>query len=243
MPRDSQRSRVYLADGALYDFPQTDVSTQAKYLKRASEIFESKWMRDRYPSITANPPRIEFSPSKRGASAWAYTIRTGTSAVIMREYIILHELAHVIESRMPFDRKRQAHGWEFCEIYLSLVSRFMGAEAAARLKAAFKAHKARFTKPRTRTLTPEQRATMIERLAAARVKREPMPLAMRIQKSPRKYVTTPLKYGWARVWTEGSSFVAEHLAGNKQAPYAEGLFKFGDEAGLRQHLAVYGGAV
>lgn len=243
MPRDSQRTRVYKAEAVLRAFPGTDVSTPEKYSKRAAEITGSLWMKSHYPDVHNSPPRLVFSVRRTGAMAWAFEIHTSTSSWAMQEFIYLHELAHAIRSRQPGDYKTQPHGWEFCEVYLSLVSRFMGTAHADALKASFKKHRVRFSKPRTRTLTDEQRAALRDRLAAVRAQRTPMTLIERISTAPRRYVTTELRYGWARIWLDGDRFVAEHLAGNRQAPYAEGLFKFGDEAGLRMHLATYGGAL
>ncbi len=83
--------------------------------------------------------------------------------------VILHELAHV---SAPW----AGHHWPFAAAYLTLVARFLGAAERDALKAAFKAHRVRFTPPRQ--ISPERLAQLRAlgtRLAAAR-RMTPSPL-------------------------------------------------------------------
>lgn len=65
--------------------------------------------------------------------------------------VILHELAH---ASVP----KAAHHWPFAAAYLALVARFLGAAERDNLKAAFRAHKVRFTPPRQ--ISPERLAQL-----------------------------------------------------------------------------------
>jgi hypothetical protein len=92
---------------------------------------------------------------------------------------VLHELAHTITVR-EYGVYVAGHGWQFCAVYLGLVLCILGREKHDVLKAAFKAHRIRFTPPRPkRQLMSEQRTQLTERLAAAReaktAKTEPRP--------------------------------------------------------------------
>lgn len=61
-------------------------------------------------------------PTERGARSWA-----------LREFVILHELAHHLQ---PFEQQEAAHGGEFCGRYVDLVEGVIGAEAALLLRSA-----------------------------------------------------------------------------------------------------------
>ncbi|MGA1036654.1 MAG: hypothetical protein ACO3VQ_02465 [Ilumatobacteraceae bacterium] len=83
-----------------------------------------------------------------------------------QEAIVIHEVAHLLAGGTR-------HNWQFCETYLKLVRHFMGKEAHDRLKASFKQHRVKYTKPRQkRVLSPEQKAILVERAAKARAVRQ-----------------------------------------------------------------------
>lgn len=66
-------------------------------------------------------------PEYRGGTAWAF-----------RELVVLHELAHHLDPVQPDDpgaRMEPAHGPEFLERYLALVSEILGPEAGFVLRA------------------------------------------------------------------------------------------------------------
>lgn len=74
--------------------------------------------------------------------------------------VLLHEVAHVVAPRDV-----AWHGWEFAEVYLKLVQHCLGADEAKALKASFKQHHVRYTKPRAkRELTHQERALLRTRM-------------------------------------------------------------------------------
>lgn len=81
------------------------------------------------------------------------------------ELIVIHELVHVLVG----SEGGAWHNWRFCATYLDLVRHAIGKETHDELKAAFKAHRVKFTAPRAkRELTEEQRQVLRERIAKAR---------------------------------------------------------------------------
>ena len=82
-----------------------------------------------------------------------------------KEWVILHELAHVIHWRQHGGRYEAGHGWQFCDIYLQLIRYQLGPDAHAALRDAFKANRVKYTKPRKRRqLTEAQRQELRERM-------------------------------------------------------------------------------
>lgn len=138
--RDSQRRKLYTAENAAFkNFKSRDVSTHSKYVARLDAILNSKWLRERYPN-TPRKVTVEVVPQRRGASAWSYTIETGPKAMV--EWILVHELAHIVHKHShPDGSKQPGHGREYAEVYVRLVRRFLGADAYKRLREEFRRHK------------------------------------------------------------------------------------------------------
>lgn len=166
--RDSQRSKVYLAETPLHwSSPQLSDQEAWAFFRK---VQESAYVRRKY-----NPPHIHLDYGRGGGKAhrW-YQDRWGDvhhRAVTLgvwarRKSVILHELAH------HYAGLGHGHDWRFCEVYLDLVRHFLGQTEHDRLKESFKHNKVRFRKPATRTMTPEQKADATERLAAARAVRD-----------------------------------------------------------------------
>jgi hypothetical protein len=86
------------------------------------------------------------------------------------KWVVLHEMAHEVRHyRRDRFTPEAAHGWQYAATYLDLVMWFMGSEAHDKLKAAFKKHKVKFSKPRTgRLLSAEEKQVLRDRLAKAR---------------------------------------------------------------------------
>lgn len=176
--RDTQRKRVYDAENAAFpDNPKEGQPTHPAvkdvevFVKK---VWSSKRVQNAWPIATGsftNLPRVKDGRGCRKASAH------GTWAISMpmwsrREWVILHELAHIITTRENFWPKDKvaSHGWEFCEIYLKLVLYIMGREAHDALKASFKKHNVKFKKPIKRApLSPERKAELVAKLAEYRL--------------------------------------------------------------------------
>lgn len=173
--RDSQRSKVYKADHALDKFSANlpDIADIEKFVKRA---WSMQRMKDAFPrAMGGYAPSVKDGRGCRSAHGgrWSITMPKWSR----KEGIVCHELAHTIvcrEYERGPNKELAAHGWRFAETYLKVVLYCMGREAHDALKAAFKEHRVRFRPKRERApLSPEQRAVMAARLAAARLARKP----------------------------------------------------------------------
>lgn len=150
--RDVQRKRVYTAEVEAFD---TDKKTDAptlrevkaveKYVKKvfSSKRVQKEWVMARWA------PEVKDGRGRRRACAY------GGDAISIpvwarREWIILHELAHIIAIRhygaSPYIA---GHGWEFCKTYLRLVEIIMGKEAYLKLEKSFLKHGVKFIQPRS----------------------------------------------------------------------------------------------
>lgn len=179
--RDSQRSKVYKAERAIWQAhrqPLPTVRDVERYVKR---MFTMLRVRDAYPVATDTWQQLPEVRDGRGCRSARGGRNRITIPLWARDtFVVTHELAHTFCQR-EHGEKTAAHGWEYCSIYLKLVLYGMGRQAHDELKASFKAHKVRFTKPRKRQpLSPERRAQLAARLAATRVIRQPKPQRLEI---------------------------------------------------------------
>lgn len=168
--RDMQRARVYRAQLQIerhrHDRAQfPDLASVEAYIVK---VCSRKRIQDAYPrAVEVANGRLVLKDGGGTRSAYArWSFYDG--AVInlplwsRNELVILHELAHAIVA----DRhSRQAHGWEFCAGLLTLVLHVRGREEHDKLKAAFKANRVRFTKPRAKVpMSDANREAAIVRL-------------------------------------------------------------------------------
>lgn len=170
--RDVQRSKVYRAEdrwqhawvaehGPFRRFETTAEIEAWIHETSAKATFQRRWGK----SVHVNPPTVRPGYGARSA-------RGGSTSMTFplwsrNAYIVLHELAHCLESRVG--RRAQAHGWEFCDTLLELVGVVHGAEAQRTLRAEFKKSKVRVAPKRE--VTPAQRAAWATSLAAANAAR------------------------------------------------------------------------
>jgi len=145
--RDSQKSKLYKAE---------------KVLEQVSNRLETLAEIEAYINLALNR-----APIKSRYSRWTgghLMILDGRGATFARggqrivkfprwsrtQYIVLHELAHVIAQR-KYGVYIAGHGRLFCEVYLNLVRFVMGVAAHDLLKASFKEHKVKFRPKRGTT--------------------------------------------------------------------------------------------
>jgi hypothetical protein len=178
--RDSQRSKVYAAEreaGGIetYANERTPVEFTLPTV-RDLEIYVAMVMgrqrlSSRYGEIVSYHP-VRVGDGRRRRSACAGMHQIDMPRGMRTKWVVLHELAHVIcsrlEDRLPRDKRTAGHGWRFAEIYLYLVKTHLGQARHDALRAAFKTHRVRFREPVRRQMTPEQRAACAARLALAR---------------------------------------------------------------------------
>lgn len=92
---------------------------------------------------------IIIKPSSNGGSANGGTMYLDKWA--RQKWIVVHELAHVVdrnENGTPRKAWHQGHGWQWCQIYLQLVSAAFGAEAKKELRDKFREQQVRFNRPK-----------------------------------------------------------------------------------------------
>lgn len=141
--RDTQRMRVWRAVRAISKTPLTPHDAE----RLAAKTWRSKRVRNNWRHATGR--ELPTLP------AWAKQ-----SAAM-----VLFQLARTINGRDGSPAYRATHGWEFCAIFLKLVLYMLGREAHDTVKASFKTHKVRFTKPRKkRELTEEEKDVLRARL-------------------------------------------------------------------------------
>jgi hypothetical protein len=194
--RDSQRAKLYRAErAALKAFdegePINSIPEVRDYLEGVSRkrFFHSLWKKWRESEIGPGPARFDLADGRgtswaRGGSRGYHRDRKpcptcggvikGPRVPVVfinaprwsrRPRFLLHELAHAV-----CPRDVAPHGREFAAIFLALVKRYMGDEAAAALRASYRTNRVKWNRRSAtkRTLTPEQRAAAIERFAIAR---------------------------------------------------------------------------
>jgi len=165
--RDSQRSKVYSAEEVLKAFEEPLPSVQ-DIERFVACVWKSQRVKSAFSRATprASEPRVKDGRGRRKACG-------SSSAISMpvwsrNNWIVLHELAHVICQR-EHGMRVAAHGWEYCAIYLRLVLYVLGREAHDKLKASFKQHRVRFrARAKRRELSEVQREALRERLKHAR---------------------------------------------------------------------------
>lgn len=168
--RDNQRQRLYDAERAcfevttkpapskagikfLHDGPKVrttgNVSMEAcqSYLDHVSTAawFQTRWGRRRFTAIHKVHGNATGGNGNVTLPPWG-----------RNEWVILHEMAHTL---VGCDGPHAVHGPEFAGVFLTLVRYQMGTAAAAALRAAFKAHRVRYSmskvpSPGTREVKP-----------------------------------------------------------------------------------------
>jgi putative metallohydrolase (TIGR04338 family) len=180
--RDQQRSRVYVAEQAALKANGRTFATVKEIERYLTMHLKRKTLTKRYGrtvDLKAWPINMVERRGHSAAAYGTYKIEFGNKSLF--DWVALHEVAHVIHDRLGYRNSGThgathhggaAHGWQFCAIYLDLVTFCMGRDAARKLKASFKAKRVKFTKPRVRKpMTAEQRAAMIERMEHMRSRR------------------------------------------------------------------------
>lgn len=143
-PRDSQRHAVYAAErklGWTKDPKIADINDVRIYIET---VMASALWKSRFPKAT----KLILGDGRRRSSACGGPRGDDMiSLKLPRAYrapmIILHEMAHGVQ---PLESAW--HGPEFCQIYLDLVTEFMGAERADKLRAALYEERVKIRVPR-----------------------------------------------------------------------------------------------
>lgn len=138
--RDSQKSKLYKAEKVLEQV-SSRLETIAEIEGYINHALNRAPIKSRYSRWTGGHLMIRDGRGARNATG-------GTGAVKFpcwsrTQYIVLHELAHVIAQR-KYGVYIAGHGRLFCEVYLDLVRFVMGVAAHDLLKESFKTNKVKF---------------------------------------------------------------------------------------------------
>jgi putative metallohydrolase (TIGR04338 family) len=147
--RDVQRKRVYDAEAEAFDHDKNtndptfrEVKAVEKYVKK---VFAMKRVQKEWT-------RANWAPRVKDGRGCRYPCAYGGVTIVMpvwarREWVILHELAHIITEREYTSKTKAPHGWEFCKTYLRLVEIVMGKGAYLSLEKSFLKHGVKFIQP------------------------------------------------------------------------------------------------
>lgn len=127
--RDNRRQKLYSAERKAFG-EGVQYKTVDECQARVDKITHSRWWRSRYgfrPNVTVKPGK-----GHRRATASPGTLVIQLPRWARSDWVICHELAHLIQPRVS-----AFHGPEFCREYLALVNRWIGREAAQKLRKSF----------------------------------------------------------------------------------------------------------
>lgn len=171
--RDTQRGKLYKAERVAHETapgkPLATVKDIERYLK--NKVSGRATLTRRYGiacDFEVWPVAVGDGRGTRRALAHG-TTKITIPGWARNEWIVLHEIAHIVHCRIQFGYARKgmkiegerveelrglsaAHGWQYAAIYIDLVQFCMGAEFADALKQCFKLGKVRFRPKRTRVM-------------------------------------------------------------------------------------------
>ena len=163
--RDSDKSKVYSAE---FKYERTyGQGKKFQNLKEAQKycdkVLASKTWKKISTAGVRNIALAEMSGSRTAGRDWSNNIDLNRRSGL-NQYVLLHEMAH--------SAGNMHHDVRFRIALLKMVSRFIGSEHAAYLKACFKEKKLKVTES-SNIKSPEVWKKGYERLAAARKERMP----------------------------------------------------------------------
>lgn len=168
--RDSQRSRLYRAEGVQPRTPQ--LSTLAECDEWLDRLITRRAFRNRWGGIVDSVPRLHDGRGRRHAAGSASGMWLPRWA--RRPDLLMHELAHVIVCRIgqSTGSAHAAHGWLFAQTLLEMTRIAFGAEQARLLRASYRVEAVRHRSPRPkregRSMTEIEKAEWVARMAAAK---------------------------------------------------------------------------
>lgn len=157
--RDSQRSRVQQSSSMWADASSAPIAlSDAQDL--INKVRRSAWFRRNF--VIARP----------GLRVFRWTRNKRAVAYVLAWYCREQYDGRSNASRWAV-QTGAAHGREFCHVFLRFVEHIEGKGAADIVRAAFKRHKVKYTKPRARrVLPPLERAALAARLDGMRASRD-----------------------------------------------------------------------
>jgi putative metallohydrolase (TIGR04338 family) len=172
--RDTQKQRLYAAENSVFgnttgdSAPPLDFEDIAQIERYVDGLRITVWMREKYPAATRSKVRVLAG---RGCNANALGMTLATWGY--RKWTVLHELAHTVTDRVHAnDIDIAGHGREYARVYLALVRRFIGVDEYKKLRAAFKAHKVKYSARKRRAQVSHLPRGNVAALAAYRETRK-----------------------------------------------------------------------
>ena len=137
--RDSQRSRVYKAESAVFDMHRGMLNQEEVLLFRDKTLSSEYWREAkgykrvllRFNKSTSQSSFFDHSDKSISLPLWA-----------MKKDVVIHEMAHSLTFKE--DKTLPGHGKVFCSHYLNLVAELLGESEAERLEISFWEHKVRY---------------------------------------------------------------------------------------------------
>jgi len=133
---------VYKAEKVLRDhFENQTFETTDNVVAYIHRLTQETWFRAVFRPIVQIRVRDGRGcvDSASGGRLYAYGVKMTLPRSMRTTWVILHELAHGIQTR-----DSEAHGPEFCALYIYLVKYVMGPKAAGALCHSFKSHGVRY---------------------------------------------------------------------------------------------------
>jgi hypothetical protein len=123
---------------------------------RSPDVYELKksWKGDKL-ATSYRPRGLRIYPAKKNGAATKDMITLCHWA--RQKWVILHELAHVIdwnENGAPTKSYHMGHGWQFCQIYIHIVGMAFGHDAKTELRQALKANGVQDLQPKSEKEVP-----------------------------------------------------------------------------------------
>jgi len=143
LPRDAQRSRVYLAETPLPSSPLPGLDACARFIDR---VVGTLWWQQRFPDRHLGAvPRLR--PGNGARQAFYREDPDGPSITLPRRYrtkgVVLHELVHWA---LGLDADLPPHGRTFARVLLDATEEYCGAERASELAASYRTQRVRVGK-------------------------------------------------------------------------------------------------
>jgi len=134
-PRDSQRRRLYAAEGQVAAINRDMLPTVLDIEAFVDEMLASHWLRTQFTPRVLEQIRVVSGRENRAAYARGATISVPFWA--RSKFIVIHEVAHILCGRYYGKDFIAAHGPEFATLQVAMVTQFLGQADGLELHLAF----------------------------------------------------------------------------------------------------------
>lgn len=149
---DPQKQKVYMAEWTHSAYQHLNFRSVEAVERWANQLIGSNWFGCNWPHMAYHPVRILDLGDEESCTSVAVSNTIDMAKWSWKKIIVCHELAHLcnVDSEIfqslckdELGRRRKkrgvaSHGKKFCSIYLKIVERALGKEAAKELQQNFK---------------------------------------------------------------------------------------------------------